>query len=105
MGKGAHCRFNRIYNHPAGAAVNYLGDRAAAKCERWRAACHGFDHDKTKWFGPIDGKKKPEGVTQKFVLVSLIDFANKLYVRVVKQGSNRFAKVSFIGAVYLRSDL
>src|ERR1700729_2074546 len=105
MGKGGHCRFNRIDDSPTGAAVNYLGDRTAAKCERWRAACHGLDHDKTERFGPIDREKKPEGVTQKFVLVSLIDFANKLNVRVVKQGSNRFAKVSFIGAVYLRSDL
>ena len=73
-----------VIDHKTGDAfVDYLGDRARAKSDNGRAACHRFDHDQAERFGPIDGKEQRSGSRQKRLLRLVIHFAGEPNLRAV----------------------
>ena len=58
------------------------------------ATGHGFDHDHTESLFSLDGKQEGSGLSQKRVLLALIDRANVDHVPAINQRLDLFSEVS-----------
>ena len=73
--KGLDRLLDVIDDITADLIVEDFGHRAAPKSHGRRTASHGFDHDQSKRFRPIDREKQCVGISQKLAFAGVIDLA------------------------------
>jgi hypothetical protein len=79
----SHRAFNRVHNKSGDAFVDDLWNRTFAPGDNRRTGRHGFDHDKTKRFRPVDGKEQRKRIAEKLIFFMVADLADEFDKRVV----------------------
>ncbi len=79
------CLVHSLHNSPREMIVDDFRNRSAAKSENRRSARHRFDHDESKWFGPIDWEEQRERLAEEFCFVAIVDLSDELYAWAAEQ--------------------
>src|SRR5579883_2252533 len=94
----------RLDDKASHAVLNYLWHRAGTISDDGRAACHGFDHDKTEGFRPVDRKQKRGGFRKIGLFRAFVDLAHQLNILAIDPGLDVALEIAGFSPRDLRGD-
>src|SRR5215208_5204814 len=89
-------------HHKTGYTMIYhLRNGATAEGDDRRAARHGFDHDQTERFGPVNRKQQGRRTCEKILFGLIVDFANQLDPAAINERFESLLEIASISARHL----